>query len=226
MTEQNFNNPAFNPAFEPTREDVLIGRVIDGEASSTDWDALDRLAQSEPAVWERLGRAQRAHARLEREVEDAIALAELIELPASHAATASLNMRFRQYSGWAMAAVLGLALLGSFGLNLGGSRGGGNGGLQAGIGARSLSPDEALDQYVQSGLASGRVLGEMPAVLVDARPAQQGGGQEVLFVRQILERKFVTDVSVMSVEMDEHGTARYVPLRQQPAAAPDYQRPF
>lgn len=221
MTDQNFNSPTF----EPTREDVLIGRVIDGEASSTDWDALDRLAQTEPAVWERLGRAQRAHARLERDVEDAIALAELIELPASHAAAASLNLRFRQYSGWAMAAVLGLALLGSFGLNLGGSRGGAGQGLQAGIGVRSLSPDEALDQYVQSGLATGRVLGEMPAVLVDTRPVEQGRGQEVLYVRQILERTFVTDVSVLSVEVDEHGTARYVPARPE-ARTVNYQRAF
>ncbi len=206
--------------FEPQREDVLIGRVIDGEASSADWESLDLIARSDQAIWERLGRAQRAHARLEREVDDAISLAELIDLPASQVASTSLSLRLQRYSGWAVAAALGLALLGTLGFNNSGrSPGVGPGVLQANIGpVGALSPDEALDQYVRSGLASGRVIGEMPAVLVDTRSVEQGGGQEVLFVRQILERKMVTDISVMSVEVDEHGTPRYVPMR--PAQAP------
>lgn len=203
--------------FEPTREDVLIGRVVDGEASTADWEALDALAATDPGIWERLGRAQRIHARLERDVEDSIAIAELIDLPREHIAAASLSFRFRQYAGWAAAAALGVALLGSLGLNLV-TRPTGPG-MNAGftpVSAQPLSPDEALDQYVRTGLASGRVLGEMPAMLVETRPAPQGAGQEVLYVRQILERKFVTDVTVVSVETDEHGVQRFVPLR--PAA--------
>ncbi len=210
------HDPSTTPdPFEPRREDVLIGRVIDGEASSSDWDALDLLARVDPAIWERLGRAQRAHARLEREVDDAIALAELIDLPVSQVAAASLSLRLQRYSGWAVAAALGLALLGTLGFNNSGpSAGGGSGQQQSAFGPVSaLSPDDALDQYVRSGLASGRVIGEMPAVFVDTRADERGGGQEILFVRQILERKMVTDISVMSVEVDEHGTPRYVPAR-------------
>lgn len=197
---------------EPTREDVLIGRVVDGEASTSDWDALDVLARADASVWERLGRAQRTHARLEREVEDAIAIAELIDAPSRRVAGGgSLVLRVRQYGGWAAAAAVALSWAAFQGPGVHG-RSGGN---QAGLGQipiATLTPDQALEQYVSTGVAQGRVLGEMQPMLVDARDLGEGKGKEVWYVRPILERRTVTDLNVLSVEMDEHGTARYVPL--------------
>ncbi|MBL8747231.1 MAG: hypothetical protein JNK58_12860 [Phycisphaerae bacterium] len=204
------NHPA-HESFEPTREDVLIGRVVDGEASTSDWDSLERIAGADASVWERLGRAQRTHARLEREVEDAIALAELIDLPSEGSiASHGFNARLRQWGGWAAAAVLGVAWLSISGIT--GSVG--PGGNIAGVTARELSPDELLSQYMNKGQAQGRVMGEMEPMLVDARDLGANKGKELIFVRPIIERAFVTDVSVMSVQKDEHGTPRYVPMSQ------------
>lgn len=201
------NHPA-HESFEPTREDVLIGRVVDGEASTSDWDSLERIAGTDASVWERLGRAQRTHARLERDVEDAIAIAELIDLPsAGSIAVQGFHSRGRQWGGWAAAAVIGVAWLSIAGIT---GRGGPN---QASVlPVREYTPDELLTQYLDKGQAEGRVMGEMAPMLVDARDLGLNMGKEVIFVRPIIERTMVTDVSVLSVQKDEHGTPRYVPM--------------
>jgi len=199
---------ASNPDFEPTREDVLIGRVVDGEASASDWEALERLAQTEPGLWERLGRAQRVHARLEREVEDAIAIAELTELPRAHIAGYSLASRIRQYSGWAVAAVLGVAFLGTMGVINNRSPGVGN---NASIGPASWTADQALQRYLDKGKEQGVVVEELPAKLFDARVLDDGHTKEVIFVRQIIERRNLSDLSVLRIEIDENGRERVFP---------------
>lgn len=204
-----------NPDFEPTREDVLIGRVVDGEASSADWEALERIALSEPGVWERLGRAQRVHARLEREVEDAIAIAELSELPRMHVASYSLSSRIRQYAGWAVAAVIGVAFLGTMGVIK--TDRVGPVGNAASFGPASWTADEALERYLNKGKEQGVVVDEMPAKLVDARVSVDGRTKEVIFVRQIVERRSLSDLSVLSIEIDENGRER---VFQQPVKAP------
>jgi hypothetical protein len=221
MKDTNGGN-AFRPDdFEPTREDVLIGRVVDGEASSTDWEALERLASGDATVWERVGRAQRTHARLEREVEDAIAIAELIEAPSPRViAGQTLSMRIRQYGGWAAAAAVALAWVG---LQRPGSTAlmpntGGTAGIAS---IPKLTADQALAQYVQAGQADGRVLGEMQPMLVSTRALGDGQGKEVWYVRPILERATVTDLNVLSVGLDEHGTPRYFPV----PIAPEERRP-
>lgn len=201
-----------NPEFEPTREDVLIGRVVDGEASASDWEALERIAQSEPGVWERLGRAQRVHARLEREVEDAIAIAELTELPHGHLASYSVTSRVRQYAGWAVAAVLAVAFLGTLGV----IKSGPNSGNTARLGLPDWTADQALQQYLDKGKAQGVVVEELPAKLFDARILDDGHTKEVVFIRQIIERRNLSDISVLSVEIDENGRERvfHQPLRE------------
>jgi len=224
MTNE-FTNPR---DFEPTREDVLIGRVVDGEASSTDWDALETIAKTDSAVWERLGRAQRIHARLEREVDDAIAIAELIDVPPTSAiAITSFRDRIRQYSGWAAAAAIAVAWLGLNGWSpvIPGTYTGQTNRASLGALPKELlhqaSPDDLLDQYVRSGMAQGRVLGEMPVMLVDSKDLGEGRGKEVWFLRPILERTTVTDVLPVSVQKDEHGMPRYVPIQIQPARNSD-----
>lgn len=205
------NHPA-HESFEPTREDVLIGRVVDSEASTSDWDSLERIAGTDASVWERLGRAQRTHARLEREVEDAIAIAELIDLPSEGSIAAiGFHSRIRQWGGWAAAAVIGVAWLSISGIT--GSFGPGSN-IANVLPVRELSPDELLSQYMNKGQASGRVMGEMEPMLVDARDLGLNR-KEVIFVRPIIERTMVTDVSVIGVQRDEHGTPRYVPMPSQ-----------
>lgn len=207
------NHPS-HESFEPTREDVLIGRVVDGEASTSDWDSLERIAGTDASVWERLGRAQRTHARLERDVEDAIAIAELIDLPSEGSiATHGFHARLRQWGGWAAAAVLGVAWVSVSGITGAPKPGGQIASIVPEV--QDLSPDELLSQYMNKGQATGRVMGEMAPMLVDARDLGANMGKEVIFVRPIIERTKVTDVSIMGVQKDEHGTPRYVPMPSQ-----------
>ncbi len=201
---------------QPIREDILIGRVVDGEAFASDWEELERLAMSDPGVWERVGRAQRIHARLEHEVEDAIAVAELVELPQGVAPVERFS-RVRQYGGWAAAAVLALAFIGQGWL--GQPWAGVN--QQAGIvKTPALSLDDALSQYLQAGQAAGRVVSEMQPFLVQSRELGQGEGQEVWYIRPILERAKVTDISVMSVQRNEHGAPMLIPVEPSELMSP------
>ncbi|MDX2115128.1 MAG: hypothetical protein SFZ24_05830 [Planctomycetota bacterium] len=206
------NAPLHPPAPEPTREDVLIGRVVDGEATSADWAALEHLASRDPLVWERLGRAQRTHARLEREVEDAIAIAELIDLPSARAvAVDSFRLRLRQYGGWAAAAAVALAWVGAQTPLVSHPAPTSTAALVPIAAPAQVAPDQLFDRYVLEGVAQGRVVGVMPPVLVRTEPAADGNGKQVIFLRQVLERATMTDVTPVSIQLDEHGTPRYVP---------------
>ncbi len=194
------------------REELLIARVVDDEAGPDDWSELEALAVADAGVWQRLARAQREHAVLEREVDDAISIAELVDLPAEQMHGFHLSYRIQRYAGWAVAAVMGLALLTTLGVSIGNAPAPG-GASTAGVGFTPISsatPDEAIDQYVRSSLAQGNLVGEMPTVLLKVRALPDGAGQEVTYVRQFVERRTLADVSVVTPTTDEFGTTRYV----------------
>jgi len=83
------------------REDILIGRVIDDEATPQDWTELEQLGAADPTVWRRLSFAKREQSALCAGLDEALAIADEVEIPhhAVHAATA-FNMRWRAWSGW------------------------------------------------------------------------------------------------------------------------------
>lgn len=199
-----------NERFEPTREDVVIGRIVDGEASPGDWHDLDRIAERDQGVWQRLARAQRAHARLERAVEDEIAFAELVELPLRrHHAVFEFVTRVRAYGGWAVAAMLALALIGSYTP------------LQRSLPGRmtagftplnEATPDQAYDRYVRAGRDSGRVVDTLPAVLIEADGVGSPGGGDVLIVRRIVERMSAKDIAFYTIEPNEFSEPTLRPI--------------
>ncbi|MCU0689662.1 MAG: hypothetical protein MUE97_07985 [Phycisphaerales bacterium] len=74
----------------------------------------------------------------------------------------------------------------------------------------ALSPDELLGQYVARGREQGRVVGELPQRLVlETRPTSDGKGQEILYVRQIVERAIVP--SMYRLSKDDAGQPTIVP---------------
>lgn len=196
--------------YEPTREDILIGRVVDGEATPSDWGELEHMSKADAGLWQRLAQSQRAHARLERAVEDEIAVSELVELPEPVSVIASFRSRWQLWGGWAVAAALALAWLGagSGPAMFRGSQSSGSGEKAQIVGAGSL--DEILNQYVTKGRESDRVVNVMPLQLLKTNQLAKGEGTEVLFVRPIVERVIVTDFRPVSVMMDEAGQARKV----------------
>lgn len=203
-----------------TDRDVLLGRVLDGEATPEDWSAFRALATREPEVWRDLAEAQQDRASLDEAVARALLIADDIEAPVEHRLGEHLAVRTRRvasWAGWALAAGLAIAAA----VNPGAVRTGQQTGLEAGAQPTVLnaagvtppsfaSPEEALRAYFDAGSEQGRVLGEMsqPVVLGYA-PAPGGKGVEVVYLRQIVERTIVDGV----YEMAQDETGRQVPVR-------------
>lgn len=213
MTNHTPNHP-HPDRYDPSREDILVGRVVDSEAGPADWAELEQIAKSDPALWQRLAQAQRAHARLERAVEDEIAVAELVELPPPVGVIASFRTRWQTWGGWAVAAAVALMWLGA---------GHGPAFLRAPFSgpqanpANSASlfataaPEDLLQGYLDRGRQNNVVLSQGPLQLVDARELGPGQGKEVIYIRPIVERMIVTDFRVLRPTQDETGRACEVP---------------
>jgi len=200
--------------------DILITRVLDGEATPEDWAAFRAMAALDQAVWADLADAQQDRADLASAVADAIAIADRVEAPVHRHAGEQLNARIRTgaaWLGWAAAAMVAVAgFTGKLGAPAtpGGS---GLGAQQAGLFPIS-SPEDAMKLYLDKGQQAGSVLGEVPdRVLLSSVPAADGNGYEVVFLRQIIERQRVK--TLYQLGENEAGQAVAVPIAP-PAPTP------
>ncbi|MDX9912682.1 MAG: hypothetical protein RBS39_12705 [Phycisphaerales bacterium] len=197
--------------------DILISRVIDGEATPEDWTALRAMAERDASIWSDLVAAQQDHAELCAIVSRAADAAEHVDVPVLEHMSERVALRTRRvgaWMGWAAAAAIALTWAGMGGFLTRPARVGADGADVAGVpGAGlvdALTPDQALAQYYKAGQAEGRVLGELPErVVLEAVPTADGR-VEVRFVRQIVERAIVHDL--YRVGEDEAGNP--VPVRR------------
>ncbi|TVQ29948.1 MAG: hypothetical protein EA376_14285 [Phycisphaeraceae bacterium] len=199
------------------RLEILIGRVVDEEASDADWSELESLAAGDASVWRRLALTRREHDALRAGFEHVAAGADRIEAEAPGPALATIlplrSARFGAWSGWAAAAALGLAWLGVTGINTARQQpaaGFDDQSEVAAVSPASFTADEMLDQYMARGMREGWVLGELPKVMVETRPADEGDRYEVRFIRQIYERAYVDHF--YEEGFDELGETQLVPL--------------
>lgn len=209
--------------------DILLSRVLDGEASPEDWQAFKALAASDHSVWHELAEAQQDLADLSRAVGAAVAQADSVDLPIEQHFGRRLSARVGRvasWGGWIAAAAVTLAALtggplgGPFGTGslAGGPTGGvsGTGVQAAGLGPFA-TPDDALRAYVEKGRRAGSVVGEMPErVVLSTEPTADGTGYEVFYIRQIVERVVVPEV--YRAGADESG--QLVPVRVERPAQP------
>lgn len=192
--------------------DTLINRVVDDEATGEDWAALKELAARDATIWRDLAEAQYAHAELSAALEAAIEVADGVEAPAEDVLRWRFVARTRTlatWGGWAAAAALALAWLGG---GIAPQPQGMRVGHQAGLPGTSApaSAADAFRQYMELGKAAGHVVGEIPdVVVVDSAPNPGGRGFEIIYIRQILERRVVEDIYRLGA--DELG--RPVPVR-------------
>lgn len=188
--------------------DAIIERIADGEATEQDWSSFRALAGVEPSLWQDLAEAQRLHAAFTSQVRAALDVSDRVEAPMHAHMTEGLTRRIRAvgaWGGWLAAAGLALA----WGTGTMGAK-------QAGLVSLPSSADQALEQYLAQGQKSGRVMGELPnKLIVESRPSATGNGCEVIYVRQILERRVMT---LYEVGMDDSGS-RAVPVEATPLPA-------
>lgn len=231
-------------------EEVLLGRVSSGEdGDDRAWRAIETAAKSEPALWERTARALHAELGVRQSLDSALAAADRAEIldaafdqphdsedhndetevfgAGPGAPTYRISPAVTHWSGWAVAAMIAIAWLGVWTNRPLVSSGNGATPMQAGapdFSLTSLTPDEVYDAYRVRGYEEGRLVQELPMLMVETRPIRDGQAIEVFYIRQTLERATVD--SVFSFSQDETGQMRYVPvpkdrlLRQNEAGSP------
>ncbi len=218
---------------EPSdRRDVLIGRIIDGEASGQDWAEFRQIAGDDQAVFAEIAELQDLRKRTLEIVDDAGNIADTIELPMHMHPKASPAHRLRTagvWGGWAVAAMVAIAW--SIGLRPGDPLiFGEQGNAQAGLGSGIINTaGEAFQKYLDLGKESGSVIGEMPnGIILDKRPLADGSGYEVLYIRPIIERVVVSDGDVYRQIQTESGQTQIIPAPITPTtpASPSTPQPL
>ncbi|MEM1183902.1 MAG: hypothetical protein AAGI53_02765 [Planctomycetota bacterium] len=222
MTTPHESDPKSEP--NATARELLVSRIVDGAATPDDWTSLRTLASGEPDVWQELAETQAQNEQLISAVGEAIGACDVVDLPDAtpvypEATGIGRRMEFvRSWGGWAAAAAVllvwwtGVPVTTPGGSNLGGS-GSLSGASTAGtVGPRIVAEpgsqtsfqaaDEALERYLQLGRDEGTVVASMPDQVVEARPLEDGTA-EVLYLRQILERRIVDQF--FRLGSNEHG---------------------
>lgn len=197
---------------ESDRRDALIGRIVDGEASGEHWRRFRALAEQDPSIWNELAAQQRQHEQLAEAVDGALFGADGVETPERYVDERPVMRRIElvgRWGGWAAAAIVVLAW--ATGSELAEQRSQRPGGQQAGLIPQFGSPDEALEAYIDRGQEVGRVISEVPEPVVLRTHPRSDGAIEVVYLRQIMERKIVRDVYRWGA--DEVGNPVVIPTR-------------
>jgi len=207
--------------------DALISRVVDGCASAEDWNTFRAMAADDQSIWSELAVAQRQYEALGEMMHHASAVADSVELPGGAVRHDHHQNRLdfvSRWGGWAAAAAILIVWIA--GMNTPGAGLTDSGGMTAGLlpmGTKALNsatPEEAMDQYMTAGFQAGRVVGEVPnPIVIETRPMPDGT-YEVLYLRQILERKVLSEV--YRETNDEFGNSIAVPVETDPKRIKSY----
>jgi hypothetical protein len=195
---------------EQERELLLTSRVVDGDASTDEWDELTALADRDAAVWSRLAHTLRDNAGFVRAVNAEVAAADAVPLPLRKVAPFAHVSR---WSGWAVAAMVGIAWL-AWIFNVGDPSRRAEPAPHASL--AGLPAADLLQAYLDRGRQEDLVVGEVPdRILIDTRPTKSDTGYEVLYLRQIIERKVVPDLYQVQGR-DERGQPILVRFEERP----------
>jgi hypothetical protein len=187
----------------PDETDLLLSRAVAGDARAL--DEIRARGAGDPALLEELALWQADELRLSRAVGALHAAAEGVEAPRAE------TFRTRRAGlGWAVAAVLAVGWLLSSALpapkeapaNI------------AGVGAPAFdSSDAAFDAYLAKAREEGVVVDAVePPTLVGSRELGDGGGFEIVIVRQVYERRRAPEIYRIA-PTDETGRARPIVIR-------------
>ncbi|MEM7164231.1 MAG: hypothetical protein AAF581_02135 [Planctomycetota bacterium] len=208
---------------EPTRDEVLISRVLDARSGSGDWRELELMAEQDPTLWRDLGASLRAEIAVRNAGEEVLDGTRRIDLPfAANDTVRSTPSRIWRHgvtgSGW-LAAIVLLCVWLSTGVGAGKDAAaplpGGDTLTTNKLATNTLNTtttfDDALTSYRTVGFEEGRLVDELPMMVVDTQVLESGNDQmEVLYLRRFLERATVN--GVYEVGRRDDGTAVPVPV--------------
>jgi hypothetical protein len=162
----------------PDLEIDAIARIVARADRAQDWGALARLAARDPGAYERLAMALHDEARVRWALRPAIAAADAVDLP--------LAASRRRVLPWTAAAAV--AVLAAVGLGY------------------LWRPSPASAPSPAAPASAAITLEELPRVVLEARPARDGRGTEVVWLRRTLQRAVVD--RVVELAHDEYGLPR------------------
>lgn len=173
MTETDNPNPTNDQTPTPASEaDILIGRLVDGEADEQDRADFEQLADSEPRLWRDVALRQQDMFALTDEIDRELAAAVAMELPDYAAQNRGLRWAVA-ITGWA--AVLVVVIIWSFMAGQQGITAPATGARPvvhppAISGADGLTADEHLALYLQGQF----VMGELDPILLETEELPDG----------------------------------------------------
>lgn len=176
--------------------EILIGRIVDGEAGDDDRQRFELLSARDPELWRRLAARQQDMLMLIERVEEETRSIDRIDVPAF------APQRFTRWSGLRSAAVwsgwaaaLALALFWGMGSLIDHEP---LAATQPVMIEQSLSPAQHLDRY----LTAPFVLGEMQPTLMEVEQLPDGR-YAASYLRRIVEVAFFDSPEELS--LDEEG---------------------
>jgi hypothetical protein len=156
--------------------EVLMTRIVDGEATDHDRERFTRLAEANPEMWRRLALRQQDMTLLKARVEHELSVIDQSEVPQSAVAN-NARMHLGPSLRWlialsSLAAVVVIsAIWFASSIHTQDSQNVQGGNLiPAGNSAAELTPDEHLRLYLQAGF----VIGELPPTLLQVDEMSDG----------------------------------------------------
>lgn len=191
------------------QRDHLISRVVDRCESAADWEALSAFESEHNGVWRELAQALRCEAELRDAMAIQVARADQVSLPPS--SKSNTRRPLPTWSGWLAAAACVIAwALSSL--------------SDPAAAIATHSPVEkvaqaAPEEPATQNTADHSVITELPMLVVDTKPAVDGDGYEVIYLRRVLETRRVDQV--MQLAVDEGGSLRPVPVDHSELTRPE-----
>ena len=192
------------------QHEQLVDRLLSRNLEARDLDELAQLSQNDPQALSQIAATLRAAATIESGVAEAEAIAATIELPDNYEIRRATTNPIVRWSGWSAAALLAAAwlIVAVLKPNLPSV----NEPIHPNI---LLTATEALEQYMRAGLEEGRIVEELPLLTLELRPAIDGEGMDVFYVRRVIERAHVEGMYKMG--MDDQGRAVVLPTDEMPS---------
>ena len=183
--------------------EVLIGRIVDDEASSSDRQRFEHLALSEPDLWRHLALRQQDMRALSAEVGRATAAARRVELPHDHHEEPRHTWAFA-LSGWAAMILVAVcwAIVGR-GTPVGPAPGPGN----------AVTTQASYEESLQSYATAPYVLGQWQPLLLDTTPLSENR-VAVRFLRRFEEVVIIDPTTELPVDEAGELTTDPVALRR------------
>lgn len=180
-------------------DDILINRIIDGQANEDDLQAFQQRAEADPSLFHRLAQSQRDAAVVAQHVQQHLDTLGPATLPAPTASRAARRIGPLALSGWAAVVLLSVVW---FAMELTRSPQQQDSAVPVHRDREEHRKPDSPEAQMQAYLQSPFVLGELEPIVLQVNEASDGS-LIVRYVRRI-EEQLQLDAA-QSLPFDDHG---------------------